>query len=145
MCFYGSQNKQRLFPYTTLTDLFYSRVWVCLLRGTNWIFYIMRYLFVLKLLAVSTPVCSCALSWGCELLGLVKYWWNRAAWVCGWPYTVICWYRWEGCRSVMSHGMLQCSRSDCSLNTCVHFLIVRDHALMIRYGRQKPTNAHTNV
>jgi hypothetical protein len=27
---YGSRNKQRLFPYTALTD--------CLLRGTNWIF-----------------------------------------------------------------------------------------------------------
>ena len=35
----GSQNKQRLFPYTTLTDWFlYNRDAVCLLRGTDWIF-----------------------------------------------------------------------------------------------------------
>jgi hypothetical protein len=34
----GSQNKQRLFPYTTLTDWFYNRGGVCLLRGTDWVF-----------------------------------------------------------------------------------------------------------
>jgi hypothetical protein len=34
----GSQNKQRLFPYTTLTDWFSNRQGVCLLRGTDWIF-----------------------------------------------------------------------------------------------------------
>ena len=34
----GSENKQRLFPYTTLTDWFYKRDAVCLLRGTDWIF-----------------------------------------------------------------------------------------------------------
>ena len=33
----GYQNKQRLFPYTTLTGL-YNRDGVCLLRGTDWIF-----------------------------------------------------------------------------------------------------------
>jgi len=33
----GSQNKQRLFPYTTLTG-FYNRDGVCLLRGTDWVF-----------------------------------------------------------------------------------------------------------
>jgi hypothetical protein len=33
----GSQNKQRLFPYTTLTGL-YNRDGVCLLRGTGWVF-----------------------------------------------------------------------------------------------------------
>jgi hypothetical protein len=32
----GSENKQRLFPYTALTDWFLNRV--CLLRGTDWIF-----------------------------------------------------------------------------------------------------------
>jgi len=31
----GSQNKQRLFPYTALTDWSYSREEVCLLRGTD--------------------------------------------------------------------------------------------------------------
>jgi hypothetical protein len=31
----GSQNKQRLFPYTALTDWFYNRDGVCLLRGTD--------------------------------------------------------------------------------------------------------------
>jgi hypothetical protein len=31
----GSQNKQRLFPYTTLTGL-YNRDGLCLLRGTDW-------------------------------------------------------------------------------------------------------------
>jgi hypothetical protein len=31
---YRSQNKQRLFSYTTLTGWFYSRAGVCLLRGT---------------------------------------------------------------------------------------------------------------
>jgi hypothetical protein len=30
----GSQNKQPLFPYTALTDWFYNRNGVCLLRGT---------------------------------------------------------------------------------------------------------------
>jgi len=34
----GSQNKQRSFPYTTLTDWFFNRDGVCLLRGTSWIF-----------------------------------------------------------------------------------------------------------
>jgi hypothetical protein len=35
----GSENKQRLFPYTTLTDWFFNK-WdgVCLLRGTDWVF-----------------------------------------------------------------------------------------------------------
>ena len=33
----GSENRQRLFPYTTLTG-FYNRDEVCLLRGTDWIF-----------------------------------------------------------------------------------------------------------
>ena len=35
----GSENKQPLFPYTTLTDWFlYKPDAVCLLRGTDWIF-----------------------------------------------------------------------------------------------------------
>jgi len=34
----GSQNKQRLFPHTALTDWFYNRDGVCLLRGTAWAF-----------------------------------------------------------------------------------------------------------
>jgi len=34
----GSENKQRLFPYTTLTDWFYNWDGVCLLRGTDWTF-----------------------------------------------------------------------------------------------------------
>jgi hypothetical protein len=34
----GYQNKQRLFPNTTLTDFFYNRDGVCLLRGTACIF-----------------------------------------------------------------------------------------------------------
>ena len=33
---YGSRNKQRLFPYTTLTDWFYNRDGVCLLRGADY-------------------------------------------------------------------------------------------------------------
>ena len=33
----GSENKQRLFPYTALTG-FYNQDGVCLLRGTDWIF-----------------------------------------------------------------------------------------------------------
>ena len=33
----GSQNKQRLFPYTALTDWFYNRDGECLLRGTDWV------------------------------------------------------------------------------------------------------------
>ena len=33
----GSENKQRLFPYTTLIG-FCNRDGVCLLRGTDWIF-----------------------------------------------------------------------------------------------------------
>ena len=37
-CLFGSQNKQRLFPYTTLTDWFYNRDGVCLLRDTDWEF-----------------------------------------------------------------------------------------------------------
>ena len=32
----GSQNKQRLFPYTALTDWFYNLDGECLLRGTGW-------------------------------------------------------------------------------------------------------------
>ena len=32
----GSENKQRLFPYTALTDWFYNQDGVCLLRGTDW-------------------------------------------------------------------------------------------------------------
>ena len=35
---YGSQNKQRLFPYTALTDWFYNRARECLLRDTSWVF-----------------------------------------------------------------------------------------------------------
>jgi len=31
----GSQNKQRLFPYTALTDCFYNLDGMCLLRGTD--------------------------------------------------------------------------------------------------------------
>jgi hypothetical protein len=34
----GSQNKQRLFPYTALSDWFYNRDGLRLLRGTNWIY-----------------------------------------------------------------------------------------------------------
>jgi len=34
----GSENKQRLFPYTALTDWFYNRDGVCLLHGTDWVF-----------------------------------------------------------------------------------------------------------
>jgi len=34
----GSQNKQRLFPYTALIDWFYNWDGVCLLRGTDWVF-----------------------------------------------------------------------------------------------------------
>jgi hypothetical protein len=34
---YGSQNKQRLYPFTTLNG-FYNRDGVCLLRGTDWVF-----------------------------------------------------------------------------------------------------------
>ena len=33
----GSENKQRLFPYTTLTDRFYNWDGVCFLRGTGWV------------------------------------------------------------------------------------------------------------
>ena len=33
----GSENKQRLFPYTALTDWFYNWDGVCLLSGTSWI------------------------------------------------------------------------------------------------------------
>ena len=35
---YGSENKQRLFLYTALTDCFYNRDGVSLLRGTDWVF-----------------------------------------------------------------------------------------------------------
>ena len=39
MCFLcGSENKQRLFPYTALTDWFCNRDGECLLRGTDWVF-----------------------------------------------------------------------------------------------------------
>jgi len=38
MCFCRYENKQRLFPYTALTDWFYNQEGVCLLRGTDWIF-----------------------------------------------------------------------------------------------------------
>ena len=31
-----AKNKQRLFPFTTLSDSFYNPEGVCLLRGTNW-------------------------------------------------------------------------------------------------------------
>ena len=34
----GSENKQRLFPYTAVTDSFCNRDRVCLVRGTDWIF-----------------------------------------------------------------------------------------------------------
>ena len=34
----GSENKQRLFPYTALTDWFYNWDGMCLLRGTDWVF-----------------------------------------------------------------------------------------------------------
>ena len=34
----GSQNKQRLLSYTALTEWFYNRDEVCLLRGTDWVF-----------------------------------------------------------------------------------------------------------
>jgi hypothetical protein len=34
----GSENKQRLFRYTALTDCVCNRDGVCLLRGTSWIF-----------------------------------------------------------------------------------------------------------
>ena len=36
----GSENKQRLIPYTAITDLFYNRDGVCLLRGTTGSLYI---------------------------------------------------------------------------------------------------------
>jgi hypothetical protein len=32
---YGSQNKERLFPYTVLTDWFFNWDGECLLRGTS--------------------------------------------------------------------------------------------------------------
>jgi len=32
---YGSENKQRLFPYIALAAGFYNRYGVCLLRGTS--------------------------------------------------------------------------------------------------------------
>jgi hypothetical protein len=34
----GSENKQRLFPYTTLTGWFYNQYEKCLQRGTDWVF-----------------------------------------------------------------------------------------------------------
>jgi len=34
----GSQNKQRLFHYASLTDWFYNLYGMCLLRGTDWVF-----------------------------------------------------------------------------------------------------------
>ena len=40
--FCGSQNKQRLLLYSALTDGFYSRDEVCLLRGTKWVFKLSR-------------------------------------------------------------------------------------------------------
>ena len=39
----GSQNKQRLFPYTALIDWFVYRDWVCLMRGTDWTFNIQQF------------------------------------------------------------------------------------------------------
>jgi len=36
----GSENKQRLFPYTTLTGWFCNQAGMCLLRGTDWLFII---------------------------------------------------------------------------------------------------------
>jgi hypothetical protein len=35
---YGCQNKQKLFPYTALSDGFYNRDGVCLLSCTTWVF-----------------------------------------------------------------------------------------------------------
>jgi hypothetical protein len=43
-----SHEKQRLFLYTALTDFFYNRDGVCLLRGTDWVFKSDRYSFVIK-------------------------------------------------------------------------------------------------
>ena len=40
--FYGCQNKQRLFPYTLLSERFYNRDGVCLLRGRSRIFNIVQ-------------------------------------------------------------------------------------------------------
>jgi hypothetical protein len=37
-CVAFRKKKQRLFPYTALTDWFYNREEVCLLRGTDWMF-----------------------------------------------------------------------------------------------------------
>jgi len=47
---YASENKQRLFPYTTLLDWFCSRDGVCLLRFTYWVFQSVVELLVLKAL-----------------------------------------------------------------------------------------------
>lgn len=39
LCFsYGYENKQRLFPYTAVTDWCYFRDGMCLMPGTRWIF-----------------------------------------------------------------------------------------------------------
>jgi len=35
---YGSENKQKLFPFTALTDWFYNQDGVYLLRGTDCVF-----------------------------------------------------------------------------------------------------------
>jgi hypothetical protein len=51
----GSENKQRLFPYTALTRRFYNRDEVCLLRGTDLVFKSDRYSFVIKGLLVRKP------------------------------------------------------------------------------------------
>ena len=45
---HGSQSKQRLFLYNTLTGWFYYRGRQCLLRRTNWVFKSDRYSFILK-------------------------------------------------------------------------------------------------
>jgi len=43
----GSENKQRLFPYTSFNDWFYNGNEEGLLRGTDWVFKSDRYSFVL--------------------------------------------------------------------------------------------------
>jgi hypothetical protein len=45
---YGSQNKQRLFPYTALLNSFYNPDGVCLLRGTNLSIYIYIYIYIIQ-------------------------------------------------------------------------------------------------
>ena len=51
---YGSQNKQRLFPCKALTEWFYNRDGVCLLRGTDWVLkYSSTFFFNLLIRSVS--------------------------------------------------------------------------------------------